>query len=52
MKVYVIVDNENEIWGIYKSEHEAMCAVDALEAKYPIVFPQGSLFVDEHTVKE
>jgi len=52
MKVYVITDNENAIWGIYASEHGAMCAADALEAKDPTVFPQGSLFVDEHTVKE
>lgn len=52
MKVYVITDNENAIWGIYTSEHGAMCAVDALEAKDPTIFRQGSLFVDEYIVKE
>jgi len=52
MKVYVVVDDENAIWGIYKSEHGAMCAVDALEEIDPTIFRPGCLFVDEHVVKE
>lgn len=52
MKVYVITDNENVIWGIYKNEYEAIRAADALEAKDSTIFQEGSLFVDEYTVEE